>query len=100
MQSMSENDFECFASTGGNPLGTMPSELTLVLHHTGSSYRPGSAYGGQYPCMMSVSSAVKAAGFRRIARVLHLHRHCHTESLPHCLGSILIVRSFVKGELQ
>src|SRR5260370_32058425 len=54
----------------------------------------------QYPRMMSLSSAVKAPGFRRIARVLHLHRHCHTESLPHCLGSILIVRSFVKGELQ
>jgi hypothetical protein len=36
----------------------------------------------------------------RITRVLHLHRHCHTESLRHCLGSILIVRSFVKGELQ
>jgi nitrogen regulatory protein PII-like uncharacterized protein len=34
------------------------------------------------------------------ARVLHLHRHCHTESLRHRLGSILIVRSFVKGELR
>jgi hypothetical protein len=32
-----------------------------------------------------------------LARVLHLHRYCHTESLRHCLESILIVRSFVKG---